>query len=62
MVKNPLAKVGDIRDSLLCQSLGWEDCLEEGTATPCSILALKIPWTEELGGLRSIGSQGVRHN
>ena len=32
------------------QSLGWEDPLEEGTATDSSILAWKIPWTEETGG------------
>ena len=35
--------------------------LEEGTATHCRILAWRIPWTEEPGGLQSIGSQGVRH-
>ena len=39
------------------QSLGWEDSLEEGTATHSSILAWRIPWTEEPGGLQSIGSQ-----
>ena len=39
------------------QSLGWEDPLEEGMATHSSILAWKIPWTEEPGGLQSIGSQ-----
>ena len=33
------------------QSLGWEDPLEEGMATHSSILAWKIPWIEELGGL-----------
>ena len=33
------------------QSLGWEDPLEEGMATNSSILAWRIPWTEELGGL-----------
>ena len=38
-------------------SLGWEDPLEEGTATQSSILAWRIPCTEEPGGLRSIGSQ-----
>ena len=36
-------------------SLGWEDPLEEGMATHSSILAGKIPWTEELGGLQSMG-------
>ena len=39
------------------QSLGWEDPLEEGMATHSSILAWRIPWTEESGGLQSIGSQ-----
>ena len=33
------------------QSLGWEDPLEEGMATHCSLLAWRIPWTEEAGGL-----------
>ena len=37
--------------------LGWEDPLEEQMATHSSILAGKIPWTEEPGGLQSIGSQ-----
>ena len=37
------------------QSLGWEDPLEKGMATHCSILACRIPWTEEAGGLQSIG-------
>ena len=41
------------------QSLGQEDPLEEGTATHFSILAWRIPWTEEPGGLRSMGSQRV---
>ena len=44
------------------RSLGWEDHLEKGMATDSSILAWKIPWTEESGGLWSIGLQGVRHN
>ena len=39
------------------RSLGWEDPLEEGMATRSSVLAWRIPWTEEPGGLRSIGSQ-----
>ena len=42
-------------------SLGWEDCLEEEMATHSSILAWKIPWREEPGGLWSKGSQRVRH-
>ena len=44
------------------QSLGQEDPLEEGTATPSSILAWRIPWTVEPGRLRSIGSHGIRHD
>ena len=43
------------------QSLGWED-LETGMATYSSILAWQIPWTEEPGGLQSMGSHRVRHN
>ena len=39
------------------QSLGWEDLLEEGSSTPSSILAWRIPWTEKPGGLQSMGSQ-----
>ena len=44
------------------RSLGWEDPLEEGVATYFSVLAWRIPWTEEPGGLQSIGSQRVRHD
>ena len=40
-------------------SLGWEDPLEEGMATHSSILAWRIPWTEEPGRLQSMGSQRV---
>ena len=43
------------------QSLGQEDPLEGGMATHSSILALRIPWTEEPGRLQSMGSQRVRH-
>ena len=43
MVKNPLASAGDAKDMA---SLGWEDPLEKGMATHCSILAWRIPWTE----------------
>ena len=41
------------------RSLGWEDPLEKEMATHSSILAWKIPWTEEPGGLESMGSQKV---
>ena len=44
------------------QSLGWEDLLEKEMATHSSILAGKIPWTEEPGRLQSMGSQRVRYN
>ena len=60
LVKNPLANAGDTRD--MVQSLGWEDPLEKEMATCSIILAWKIPWTEEPGGLQSIGSQRVRYD
>ena len=44
------------------QSLGWEDPLEKGMAAHSSILAWRIPWTEDPGKLQSMGSQRVRHN
>ena len=44
------------------QSLGQEDLLEKEMATHSSILAWKIPWMEELGGLQSMGSQRVGHD
>ena len=43
-------------------SLDQEDPLEEGTAMHFSILVWRIPWTEERGGLWSIGSQKVKHD
>ena len=43
------------------QSLGWKDTLEENTTTHPSIFAEKIPWTEESGGLWSMGLQRVGH-
>ena len=42
--------------------LGWGDPLEESMATHCSIRAWRIPWTEEPGGLQSLGSQRVGHD
>ena len=57
MVKNlPAMQEMQIR------SLGGEDPLEEGMKTHSSILSWRIPWTEEPGGLQSIGSQRVGHN
>ena len=44
------------------QSLGWEDPLGKEMATHSSILAWRIPWTEQPGGLQSMGSQRVRHD
>ena len=43
------------------RSLGWEDPLEKEMATHSTILAWKLPWTEESGGLQSMGSQRVGH-
>ena len=59
MVKNLPANAGDVTG---VPSLGWEDPLEEEMATHSSILAWRIPWTEEPGGLQSMGSQRVRHD
>ena len=44
------------------QSLGREDPLEKEMAAHSSVLAWRIPWTEDLGGLQSLGSQRVGHN
>ena len=53
--KTPPANPGDIRDWV--RSLSQEDPLEEGMATHSSILAWRIPWTKEPGGLQSMGPQ-----
>ena len=57
MVKNPPA----MRETWV-QSLGWEDPLEEGMATHSSILAWRIQWSKEPGGLQSIGLQRAGHD
>ena len=44
------------------QSLDWEDTLEKGVAIHCSILAWRIPWTEEPGRLQSMESQTVEYD
>ena len=44
------------------RSLGQEDPLEKGMATHSNILAWRIPWTEEPGGVPSMGSQRIGHN
>ena len=57
MVKNPPAM-----QEAQVQSLGREDSLEKGMSTHSSILAWRIPWTEEPGRLQSMGSQRVGHD
>ena len=57
MVKNPPAM-----QETWVQCLGWEDPLEKGTIPHSSILAWRIPWTEEPGRLQPMGSQRVGHN
>ena len=59
MLKNP--PMQQIQETQV-RSLAREDPLEEGMATHPSILAWRIPRTEEPGGLQSMGSQGVRHD
>ena len=58
--KNLPANAEDVRDMGSIPGLGRP--LEEGMATHSSILAWRIPWTEEPEGLQSMGSQRVRHN
>ena len=60
VVKNLPTSVGDAKDT--GRSLGREDPLEEGMATHCSILAWRIPWAEEPGGLQSTRSQTAGHD
>ena len=60
MVKNPSAKAGDTKDLGSTPGLGQSP--GEVNATYFSILALRIPWTEEPGGLRPMGSQRVGHD
>ena len=57
VVKKPFANAGDMETRI--SSLGREDPLEEEMATHSNILACKIPWIEEPGGLQSVGSQRV---
>ena len=54
MVKN-LPAMKEMQQETQFQSLGWEDPLEKGMATHSSVLVWRIPWTEEPGGLQSIG-------
>ena len=60
MVKN-LPAMQELQETQV-RSLGQEDPLEKGIATNSSILAWRIPWTEEPGGLQSMGSYRVRHD
>ena len=62
MVKNlpTNANAGDVRDTGLIPGLGRSP--GEGNGNPLQFLAWRIPWTEEPGGLQSIGSQRVRHD
>ena len=58
VVKNLPAKAGD----MWVQSLSWEDPLEKGMVTHSSILAWRMPWTEEPGELQSMGLQRAGHD
>ena len=57
MVKNP-----PVMQETRVRSLHWEDSLEKELATYSSILAWAVPWTEEPGGLQSMGSKRVGHD
>ena len=60
MVKKPLANARDARDA--GSIAGSERSTGEGNGNPLQYSCLKIPWTEELGGLQSMGSQRVGHD
>ena len=60
VVKNIAVNAGDVRDVGLIPGSG--DPLEKGMGTHSSILAWRIPWTEEPGGLQSMGSQRAGHD
>ena len=60
MVKNLPVNARDTETRV--GSLGQEDPLEEERATHCSVLAWRIPWTEEPGGLQSVRSQRIGHD
>ena len=61
LVTQRLKRLPAMRDTWV-RSLGWEDPLEKEMATHSSILAWRIPWTEEPGGLQSTGLQRVGHD
>ena len=60
MVKNSPANAGDLGE--VVSILDREDPLKKGMETHSSMLAWRLPWTEEAGGLRSVGSQRVGHD
>ena len=60
-MKNPPVNAGDLQE-MRVQSLGWKDPLEQEMATHSNILAWEIPWTEDPGGLHSVGSQRIRYD
>ena len=62
VVKNLPANAGDIRDGFDPWIRDQKDPLEEGIVTHSSVLAWRIPWTEEPGGLQSLRSQKAGHN
>ena len=61
LVAQMVKRLSTMRETRV-RALGWEDPLEKEMAIHSSILAWKIPWTEEPGRLQSMGSQRVRHN
>ena len=61
MVAQTVKRLSTMQETWV-RSLGWEDPLEKEMATHSSIHAWKIPWTEEPGGLQSMGSQRIGHN
>ena len=62
VVKNPSANSGDVGLIPELEGSGGIPSLKKEMVTHSSILAWEIPWTEELGGLQSAGSQRVRHD
>ena len=62
LIKNQLCLPMQETQETQVQPLGWEDPLEKEKATGTGILAWRIPWTEEPGGLQCMGSQRVRHD
>ena len=57
-----MSQIVQSQSAIQVQSLDQEDPLEKGMATHASILAWKIPWVEEPGKLKSVGSQRVGHD